>query len=218
MRDDDGNTNSITCECFENIRVLSNIRRSGLEKMIDKYKMDTFVCKIDWQKKIKENADRYIVKRSHDWFFIGGQVGSGKTHICVAICHELMKLGCELKYLSWRDYLNDLKSSFNRVDANISDKQKEYKEIEVLFIDDLFKSGYEKKPTTWELEMLSELIDFRYKNGLITIISSELSVPDIVDIDESIGSRIFEKTSEFAIDIHKDKNKNVRFMKGLSQL
>ena len=63
-----------------------------------------------------------------------------------------------------------------------------YQNAKVLIIDDLFKG----KITESDLNIIFEIINHRYFNGLPVVISSEKTEMDLLDIDEAIGSRIME--------------------------
>jgi DNA replication protein DnaC len=54
-----------------------------------------------------------------------------------------------------------------------------------------------------------EIINYRYNNpNLLTIISSELSEDELLDVDEAIGGRIYERARTFSIA--KDRKRNYR--------
>ena len=79
---------------------------------------------------------------------------------------------------------------------------KPWKTVEVLYIDDLFKTEQGRNPTTADVNIAFEILNYRYRNPeLITIISSERTIQDIVKIDEAVGSRIFEKSRNCCINI-----------------
>jgi DNA replication protein DnaC len=81
----------------------------------------------------------------------------------------------------------------------------------VLYIDDFFKTESGKLPTTAEINIAFEILNFRYNNpDLVTIISSEKGMSELLEIDEATGSRIFERSKDYSISIAKDKNKNYR--------
>lgn len=59
-----------------------------------------------------------------------------------------------------------------------------------------------------------EILNFRYTNDeLITVISSEKTIKDLLKIDEATAGRIVEKTrsKRFCNNILKDPSKNFRF-------
>ena len=88
---------------------------------------------------------------------------------------------------------------------------KPWKTVDVLYIDDLFKTEQGKNPTTADVNIAFEILNYRYRNSkLITIISSERTIQEIVGIDEAVGSRIFEKSGNYCINISKDIKKNYR--------
>lgn len=65
-----------------------------------------------------------------------------------------------------------------------------------------------------------EIINYRYNNqDLITIISSERTLTDLLDIDEAIAGRIAEKSKPggYCINLNKDTKKNWR-MQGIVEL
>jgi DNA replication protein DnaC len=95
-----------------------------------------------------------------------------------------------------------------------------YKTAEVLYIDDLFKTGKSQdnsnpKPTAADINYAFEIINYRYNNpSLLTIISSELSEDELIDIDEALGGRIYERAK--AITIAKDRRRNYRIRKAVT--
>lgn len=116
-----------------------------------------------------------------------GQVGSGKTHLSLAIANELMDSGVGVVYMSYREVITRLKQ-------NIMDEvyyhrvMGKYKNARVLLIDDLFKG----KITESDINIVFELLNFRYFNKLPVIVSCEMDVNRILNIDEAIGSRLVE--------------------------
>lgn len=133
-----------------------------------------------------------------------GQPGSGKTHLLIAISNELLKQGVGVVYFPWVDGMNDLKGNL----SIINDRIYHLKTVQVLFIDDLFKGR--KTVTDFQLEQLFEIINYRYLNHLPIMVSSEKDVDQIMDIDEGIGSRIYEMCKDFTVVLKGDKNLNYR--------
>ena len=82
---------------------------------------------------------------SNFWFYVGGQCGSGKTHICTSIIIELLKKNRDVYYMPWRDEITKLKSVIfneNKYGSFIY----RLKSVEILYIDDFFKTGKNKEP------------------------------------------------------------------------
>ncbi len=200
------------CECAPIRRSIMRMKRSGLEDVIKKCTFGKFEATEPWQKIVKDAAMEYA-NDPKGWFFIGGQSGCGKTHICTAICRELLLRGMPTFYMKWRDDVAKLKGLSLDADEREAMIGK-YKDAPVLYIDDLFKTGRnpdgtEPKPTAADINIAFELINYRYcKPDLLTIISSELSMAELVDIDEATGGRICERAK--VTNVAKDRSRNYR--------
>lgn len=201
------------CECMKTRRSIKLIEQSGLKNALKKCTFDNFKAEQPFQKIMKAKATDYINDSAGKWFFVGGQVGCGKTHICTAIVNDFLLGGKPARYMQWRDEIGKIKAN-----ANSDDYEKliePWKRAEVLYIDDLFKTEKDKRPTTADINVAFEILNYRYRNSeLITIISSERCISEIIDIDEGVGSRIFELSREYCTNIDPDKSKNYR-LKGI---
>ncbi len=203
------------CECMKVRRSLSIIKNSGLSNLLDEYTLDNFDASAPWQKIMKDKAQLFIDDTIGNWFFAGGQVGSGKSHICTAIVNELMKRGSEALYMRWRDDSVSLKRSIASDGPEYFEEINKYKRVKVLYIDDFFKTERGKQPTAADINLAFELLNHRYINkDLVTIISSERFIDDLLSIDEAIGSRIYQRSRKYCIEITNDKSKNIRLKEG----
>ena len=125
-----------------------------------------------------------------------GQVGSGKTHLSMAICNELMDRGVSIIYMGYRDAITSIKQ--NMLDSVYYNKvMNRYKNARVLFVDDLFKG----KITDSDINIMFELINHRYFNNLPVIISSECGVDRLLGIDEAWGSRLVEMSKGRIVEL-----------------
>lgn len=206
------------CKCLKIRSTIRRMQRSGLKDIIRDYTFDKYKADEPWQQAIKQAAMDYA-KDPRGWFFIGGQSGAGKTHICTAICREFLLEGREVKYMLWRDDVTAIKQAVNDYELY---KQLigQYKDVDVLYIDDLFKigktDGHSQKPTTGDINAAFEILNGRYNDPRkITIISSECTVNDILDIDEAVAGRIFERAKP--LNLKPDRSKNYR-LKGAVDL
>jgi DNA replication protein DnaC len=200
------------CKCDTVRRSIMRMKRSGLEDVIKEKTFARFEATETWQKVVKQEAEEYA-NNPDGWYFIGGQSGCGKTHICTAISREFLLKGMETYYMKWRDDVAKLKGL--SLDAEEREEMiSKYKNAKVLYIDDLFKTGRnpdgtEPKPTAADINIAFEIINYRYcKPDLLTIISSELSINEILDIDEATGGRICERAK--VTNISKDRSRNYR--------
>ena len=197
-----------SCNAIRKSRAL--IHQSGLSKLIHEYTFDNYLVKEQWQHYIKSKALEFMINHERSWFYIGGQVGVGKTHICTAIVNRLMEQGHPARYMLWRDEIVRLKAiTMESVDYQQAIDQ--WKNIEVLYIDDLFKTEKGKPPTQADIQIAFEIINHRYNNkDRITLFSSEKLINELLDIDEAIGSRIYQMAKYYTIEIQHDKRKNMR--------
>lgn len=203
------------CECKKTRNTIRRLQRSGLKNIIKDYTFAKYEATEEWQQKIKAEAVAYAADPV-GWFFIGGQSGSGKTHICTAICRKFILEGREVVYMLWRDEIGPLKGV-----ANDADRQAEliskYKTAEVLYIDDLFKTGKgadktAQRPTSADINVAFEILNYRGINKLPTVISSESTITDLLDIDEATAGRIVEY-SRNPFSLKPDRKRNYRMRK-----
>lgn len=206
------------CKCVEIRRSIMRMKRSGLKDIIRDYTFDKFQTTEPWQQSIKAAATEYA-KNPEGWFYLGGQSGCGKTHLCTAICRQFLLEGKQVIYMLWRDDIARIKGFSTEPEQRqaLIDK---FKKAEVLYIDDLFKTGRnpdgsEPKPTAADINAAFEIINYRYNNpALLTVISSELNEDELLDIDEAVGGRIFERSK--SISVAKDRSRNYRIRKAVT--
>lgn len=197
------------CNCNKLKKSLAEMKRNNLLPLLQKRKFNNFIVKEKFQANIKKTAENFlnsILKGKNKSFFIGGQTGCGKTHICCAILNELVKKGIFIKYF---DYLNDIdklkKLQFQDIELFQQTKE-EYKTANILYFDDFLYDT----PSEADIKLLFDIINNRYNNDKPIIISSEKLLIEICNINGSIGGRIKEMTRDFNINIDKDTSKNYR--------
>ena len=193
------------CRCVKARTSLYNARNSGLGELLDKCTFSSYAATQTWQERIREKALNYSTN-PFGWFYIGGSVGSGKTHICTAMVGEMLKVGKSAKYFVWRDEIVRIKASVND-EAAYAKLVNAAKNTDVLYIDDFFKAG--AAPTAADVNVAFEIINYRYNINSITIFSSEKSIDEIMEIDMATGSRIYEKSLNNYIYLSGDKNQRM---------
>lgn len=198
------------CKCMKTRATLQRARRSGLGNIITDYTFDKFIVTDEWQKNLKEKAQRFCQDDNAEWFFVGGQVGSGKSHICTAIAAYYIKAGLETQYMLWVEESKKLKALVT--DYHEYQKVIEpYKETPVLYIDDFLKTRQGVIPTDADINLAFEILNHRLmSNGKITIISSEKTLGEMLEYDEGTMSRIFQECGDYKNIIERDINKNYR--------
>lgn len=206
------------CKCMNKRRMLRHLKKSGLDsnKVLEELTFKKFIVKNLWQKNIKTTAKKFL-ESENCWLYTGGQSGCGKTHICTAICSEFLNQDKSVFYMLWVNESKNLKNTINDYEKH-NELLDRCQKADVLYIDDFFKSGKDKdgkiqKPTSADIQLAYDILNFRYCNSkLIIIISSERLLNDILEIDEAIAGRIYERANkgEFVISIGKDSEKNQR--------
>ena len=200
------------CKCKHIRASIMRMKMSGLEPLLQKYRFENYIAVEAWQKHVKEQAEKFS-KGDGMMFFIGGQSGSGKSHLCTAIARELLYAGYEVRYSVWRDESVRLKAVIGD-DKQYQSLIDQLKNIDVLYIDDFLKVPIgrdESKPTSADLALALEIINNRYNAKKTTILSSEWNIKDIIGFDEALGGRIYEMSGpDFCLNIKKDRKRNYR--------
>lgn len=193
IREENGYLFSSECDCMKIRRSLRRIRNSGMTDMLVRYTFGNYEETKD-NKEIKSLAKRFV--NDGGWWYIAGQSGSGKTHICTAICSEIIKSGVEVYYMSWRDESVNLKASVNDAEYYNS-RMKKLKTVSVLYIDDFLKAG----DTDADIRLAFEILNARYNDRkLRTIISSERDISELFERDEALAGRIYERAKGYIVD------------------
>ena len=214
---------SSECDCMAIRRNLRRLRRSGLQDQVGKYTFDGFTEREEWQKRMRSMVESYVDESGADepgWLFIGGQSGAGKTHLCTAACSNFINRGMDTRYMIWRDELRCLKATINTPEYAV--RIGDLATCKVLYIDDFYKAGKDDfgrmKVTQSDVAISFEILNRRYASkSLITIISSELRLDEIADIDEATAGRIAQKSKGYCMTIKEDRAKNYR-LKGVINL
>ena len=81
-----------------------------------------------------------------------------------------------------------------------------YQTCDVLLIDDLFKGRVNES----DVNIMFEIINYRYLNYLPIIVSSEFTIEKLLTFDEGVGSRIYEICKDYVVEIKRDIRNNYR--------
>lgn len=133
-----------------------------------------------------------------------GSPGCGKTHLAVALAQNFIKADMNVVYMPYRDSMTFLKQNYVDTDKYNSLVDK-YKKAELLLIDDLFKG----KVNETDINVMFEIVNHRYINKMPIIVSTEYSVQDLLNFDEAIGSRLYEMSKDYCVEV-KGKDNNYR--------
>ncbi|MBQ8992619.1 MAG: ATP-binding protein, partial [Turicibacter sp.] len=194
----------VHCECMKVRKAMKNAEMSGMGELLS-YKLRDFKAVEPFQIAMRDKVKDYILKADTEWFMALGQSGIGKSMVCASICNQRLKEYRQVKYMIWNEFVDRLKRM--KYDLDRDEFFNEYAKAEILYIDDLFKG----KVTDSDVNIAFQLINERYNTNSVTIISSELLLNDLRDIDEAIAGRMKEKAKSYCIQVGKDSSKNYRF-------
>lgn len=155
-------------------------------------------------RKMREMAERFIEDNNKSMAVLG-QVGAGKTHLSVAVAQELINRGRDVKYMPYAEIIVNLKQNMFD-EAGYNSTMQELKSCGILVIDDLFKGN----PRPNDIDIVFQIINYRYLNRKTIIISSEKTMDELINIDEAIGSRIRQMCKEYTLQIARDVKNNRR--------
>jgi len=206
------------CECTVKKRKQQSIQRSGIGEAFRTRTFTNFVTdgKGDEITHAKSVAMEYVKKfrqiqdEAHNSIAFLGQVGSGKTHLSVAIANNLMSMGFSVRYMEYRKDIDSMKR--NKLDDMYYEKYvNRFKKCDVLLIDDLYK-GSKRNGEVMETEIaiIFDIINHRYMQKKPIVVSSEFDVDSLIAADEGVGSRIVEMCKGRVVQLSgTDKNHRI---------
>ena len=206
---------AIPCECRALREAEEILKSSGISDEFRKKTFESFDYTYDIQVvEAYKKANKYVSRfndikntRNNSIMFLG-QVGSGKTHLSLAIANKLMDNCVGVLYMSYREAITKIKQ-------NVMDSEEyeriigRYKRAKVLLIDDLFKGSITKS----DINIMFEIVNFRYFNNLPVIVSCEREVEELLDIDEAVGSRLIEMSKgSISFKLNNIPKKNFKYI------
>lgn len=123
------------------------------------------------------------LKNNHT-LYIYGKSGIGKTHFLYHTANLYNGKGKDIYINLVQNCMLEVKETFNKFqDASISSVIRKLQTIDVLLLDDL---GNERATDFTLLEVLQAVIDYRYLNNKITIISSNYAPDELFKIYNNV--------------------------------
>lgn len=199
------NSNSIMtrCKCFELMQVKeiwdkSDLKIEDITKTYKNYETDTKI-----QRDMLDTATSYFLRfdriknQEQNSIMLLGSPGVGKTHLLQATAVKLIKekkIG--VVYMSYVEVMTKLKQLKNDGPEyqNLINK---YKNADVLFLDDLLKG----KVTESDILVSFEIINFRINKHLPMLISSELTIDELIGYDRATTGRLFNASKGFIMQV-----------------
>ena len=124
---------------------------------------------------------------------IYGSYGCGKSHLCAAIYNTITARGKMAIFISMLDLIRSLKALFNKRNEEAEGETYDqrlnvYQTVETLILDDIGAG----RMTEFDDSLLTEIVDYRYRNRMATVFVSNKNMTSRSDFD----ARVVERWSE----------------------
>lgn len=186
----------LPCTCFSVEKSNLLLERSGLkgemlEKTFDNFDLKYYPDQASMQSKVQralEFINNINQEKKQDNLYFFGNVGTGKTHLSLAIANQLLRYNRSVIYKRIDDLL-DIIIEFKYEDKEKKEQLEILKEADLLVIDDL---GTEKN-TPFALNQIRIILEERVNMNKAIIINSNL---DLVALQKYYGPRITDRIIE----------------------
>ncbi|MGC9467496.1 MAG: ATP-binding protein [Anaerolineae bacterium] len=133
-------------------------------------------------------AARAYARKPEGWLLVLGGYGCGKTHLAAAIANYVLEQGVLPLFVTVPDLLDHLRAAFAPGTSQpYSERFEQVRTARLLILDDL---GTENA-TSWVLEKLFQLLNYRYMHRLPTVITSN---QELEHIEPRLRSRLSDPT------------------------
>ena len=194
------------CDCKRLISQADKLRLCGMPELVQRCGFDNYRIAAPWQaelcKTVRACAD------TEKWLLLCGQSGSGKTHLAAALCRELLCRGKSVLCVSWPETVRRLiAAGFERESL-----LQPLLNAQVLFVDDLFKSGADQTRgvSRQELDIAFTVVEHRSRLDKRTLITTELLSRELERLSEGLFGRISQCCGSFICNIARARERNHR--------
>lgn len=179
---------------------VENLReRSGLSKRMKGYALANFDPYANPPETMKatERVESYLRnweenREAGRGLYFCGNVGTGKTHLAVAVMNELIsRKRVPSLFVTVPELLDNLRGAYMIPGRDLDEWMEAVKNADLLVLDDL---GAEKS-TAWVQERVFVIVNHRYREALPTIFTSNIEPDDLpAQLGERTASRIIAMT------------------------
>ena len=175
-------------------RVESLLEKSGLSKRFKRYTFANFKPYVSPEaaravERVEDYLGRWEENREAGrGLYLCGGVGTGKTHLAVAVLNELVrKKRVPSLFVTVPELLDNLRETYNKPGRNLDEWMDAVQNADFLVLDDL---GSER-PTEWVRERIFVIVNHRYREALPTIFTSNIGPEDLpAQLSDRTASRI----------------------------
>lgn len=118
---------------------------------------------------------------------IEGTVGTGKTHLAVAMLKELLRKGIAGRFYDYCTLLKEIQASYgSSAERSEMGMLEPAMEVEVMVLDDLGAM----RPSPWVMDTVTLLLNTRYSRGRTTIITTNFATREDVGHEIALADRV----------------------------
>lgn len=198
------------CECLIKRNNEKRVAKSNVSELFRNCTFTTFEERSPRQKEVKELCIEFYkqaVSKEIDKdskataILLLGQVGAGKTHLAVAMMNNFIANNYNSLYTNYKDLVRTL--SQNAMDKFVyKEEMDKCINADVLLIDEFFKCDNISELTSAQKNYMYEIINTRYNNRSLTILTSEKSIQEILQVSDALGSRLFQMANQkYVVDM-----------------
>jgi DNA replication protein DnaC len=134
------------------------------------------VAKLKIDNNSKELLCRWVEK-PNNFLIVLGVPGTGKTYICMALANLFLEKKAIVKYMNARRFFEEVQQAISYGKSQY-EKIRQLARAEILILDDIGASANSE----WQREVILDLVDQRYNEQKPTIITSNFSQPQMIEI------------------------------------
>ena len=180
----DGVRRMVECDCVGGERAVHLLQRARVPRRYEHCDFESFTIRKDAGgmpnaslQRAKFDAKHFVEEYTVDFgLLFVGPTGVGKTHLAVAVLRDLiLRKGVECLFYDFRDLLKEIQDSWNPVSQTSELRVLQpVLDTEVLLLDELAALN----PTDWVKETLAYIINTRYNQKKVTLITTTLPFGD----------------------------------------
>jgi DNA replication protein DnaC len=185
-------------------RVASLLEKSGLSKRLRRYTFANFKPYVSPEAaRAVERVEEYLGhweenKEEGRGLYLCGGVGTGKTHLAVAVLNEIVrKKRVPSLFVTVPELLDNLREAYNKPGRDLDEWMDAVQNADFLVLDDL---GSERV-TDWVRERIFVIVNHRYREALPTVFTSNVGPKDLAQqLGERTASRIIAMCDWIALE------------------